>query len=269
MKLITNEASYYLVVHQNKRELPYLMLFHGFMGTGNVFEPLIKLLTKTCNPITADLLGHGKSSAPAEPTRFTAELQASDLISILDRLQFRNLFLYGYSMGGRLAQHLFVSDPSRFSGLILESTHCGITDENERKIRKAADEKRAKEIECDYEQFLDRWIELPLFDSPASAAEYDYKQVLRNQNPKLMAASLRGFGAGVMPPVCGQLREIKKPVGMLTGKSDQKYVDKMGEMAQLCSRSDFKIIDGAGHRVHVDQPNQTAKFITQFLNQHG
>lgn len=245
------------------------MFFHGFMGSGNVFDPLIKQLTESCNPVSIDLLGHGESSAPPVPTRFTAELQASDLISILDRLHFHNLFLYGYSMGGRLAQHLFVSDPSRFSGLILESTHCGITDENERKIRKAADEKRAKEIEGDYKRFLDRWIELPLFNSPESAAEFDYKLVLRNQNPKLMAASLRGFGAGAMPPVCGQLQNIKKPVGLLAGKADQKYVDKMAEMTQLCNRPEFEIIDGAGHRVHVDQPNQTAKFITQFLNQHG
>jgi len=269
MKLIANGASYYLAIRQNNRELPYVIFLHGFMGSGKVFEPIIPHLTESCNPVTVDLLGHGRSSAPAVPGRFAVKLQVADLHSILDRLQLRNLFLYGYSMGGRLAQNLFVSGPTRFSGIILESTHCGLTDEMERMKRKVADDDRANDIEGDFEGFVDRWARLPLFDSPESAAEFDYKQILRNQDPKLMAASLRGFGSGVMPPVCGQLHAIKKPVGLLAGKADQKYVDKMGEMAQLCSRSEFKIIDGAGHRVHVDQPNQTAKFITQFINKYG
>lgn len=269
MKFYTNAASYHLTIHQNRRDLPNLILFHGFMGTGKVFDTLIDLLLKSCNPVTIDLIGHGKTKTEPNPDRFTSDLQVKDILSILDRLQLKNLFVYGYSMGGRLAQHVIISAPSRLSGLILESTNCGMIDEDERKDRRKTDEERAKDIEADYPAFLDRWIKLPLFKSPDGTADFDYDSILRSQSRQLMAASLRGFGAGVMPPVCDQLRDITKPVGLLAGKADQKYVDKMSEMAQLCSRSEFKIIDGAGHRVHVDQPNQTAKFITQFLNQNG
>ncbi len=269
MKFYTNAASYHAIIHQNKRDLPSLILFHGFMGSGKVFEPLIDLLLKRCNPVTIDLLGHGESTTDPNPERFTAKQQVQDILSILDRLQLKNLFLYGYSMGGRLAQHVFISEPFRFSGLILESTNCGITDEHERSERRKIDEERARDIEADFPAFLDRWIKLPLFKSPAGAANFDYASILRSQNPRVMAASLRGFGAGVMPPVCNQLSNIKKPVGLLAGKADQKYVDKMREMAQLCSTSELQIIDGAGHRIHVDQPDQTVKFITQFLNSHG
>lgn len=268
MKLYANSETYHLSILQNDPGLPWLLFFHGFMGSSDLFEPLANRLTGSCNPVVIDLLGHGKTSGSAAPGRFSAEKQVADLHSILDRLQLQNLFLYGYSMGGRLAQTLLVSDPSRFSGIILESTHCGIRDEAERKERAQIDEKRAKEVESDFQGFLDLWTDLPLFESPAGSSDFSYEMVMRGQKPDLMAASLRGFGAGKMLPVCDQIIDAAVPVGLIAGQSDQKYVDKMNEMAQLWSHSELSVIENAGHRVHADRPDQTAKLITQFLHKH-
>lgn len=269
MKLYTNNASYYLKIHQNKMDFPWTIIFHGFMGSSKAMEPLASRLKKTCNPVTIDLLGHGTSIVEADPKRFTSASQIQDLHSILNRLHLRNLFIYGYSMGGRLAQHLIHSAPSRFSGLILESTHCGIMNDTERNNRIKIDEVRAQKIESDFDSFLDYWSNLPLFQSSQDSDSTDYKSILRNQQPERMAATLRGFGAGVMPPVCNRLAKVKIPVGLIAGKEDQKYVDKMTEMAQLCTDSELRIINGAGHRVHADRPDKVAEFITQFLYKHG
>ena len=269
MKLFCNGAYYHLKIHQNKRPLPYLMFFHGFMGSSKAFEPLAPRLLQSCNPVTIDLLGHGSTLAEKDPERFTAQKQVDDIISLLDRLQLPNLFLYGYSMGGRLAQHVAVRNSSRLSGLLLESTHCGIEDPAERKKRAETDRKRAKKIEEDFERFLEQWAALPLFESPGGASDFSYRPILSSQKPELMAASLVGFGAGAMPPVCDKLKTLNLPLGMIAGSADQKYVDKMGEMAQLCPGAIFESIDSAGHRVHADQPEATAKFITQFLEDHG
>lgn len=269
MKLFCNNAYYHLEIHQNKRLLPYLLFFHGFMGSSKSFEPLASRLMHSCNPVTIDLLGHGSTLAENDPERFTASKQADDILSLLNRLQLPNLFLYGYSMGGRLAQHVAVRDSFRFSGLILESTHCGITDRADREKRAETDRERAKKIEENFEKFLEHWTALPLFESPRGATDFNYIPILSSQKPELMAASLVGFGAGAMPPVCDRLKTFKVPLGLIAGAADQKYVDKMGEMAQLCHGATFEIIDNAGHRVHADQPEATAKFITQFLENHG
>lgn len=269
MKLFCKGTYYHLTIHQNKRPLPYLLLFHGFMGSSEAFKPLAGRLLQSCNPVTIDLLGHGSTIAENDPERFTAHRQVKDIVSLLNRLQLPNLFLYGYSMGGRLAQQLAIFEPSRFSGLILESTHCGITERTERDKRAESDKIQAKEIEKNFERFLEHWVSLPLFESPEGASHFNYRPVLSSQKPELMAASLVGFGAGSMPPVCDKLRSLNIPLGMIAGSTDQKYVDKMGKIAQLCPGAIFKIIDTAGHRVHADQPEATAKFITQFLEDHG
>lgn len=269
MKIYTNGVYYYLTIHRRKKNLPTILCFHGFMGSQKVFDHLVQKINSFCNPVTIDLCGHGQTVAKPDPERFKTEVQVQDLISVLGRLQLDNLFLYGYSMGGRLALQLFLKDPSLFSGLIFESVHCGIRDHELRKQRQKIDEERAKQIETDFDSFLEKWIQLPMFQSPEGANQVNYLSILQNQNPKLMAASLRGFGAGVMPPVCDQLPSIKKPVGLIAGSSDQKYIDKIGEMGKLVQTSITQIIDRSGHRVHADQPESVSQFLIKYFDRYG
>lgn len=266
MKMFSRKAVYHLNIHQRKPGKPILLMLHGFMGSSDGFKSLVQYLKPNCNPVTIDLAGHGRSTIEPVPSRFTAESQIRDLQSILDRLQLGNLWLYGYSMGGRLAQNLYIDSPDRFSGLILESTHCGLSSIAERKERQAADEQRASEIETNFNTFINRWTKLPLFNSPEQADSFDYKSILRNQSPEHMAASLRGFGAGAAPYLCNILTKCSDPVVLIAGEEDKIYVDKMREMHHLFPDSSLIVAAKAGHRVHADQPKQIATFLTNFLN---
>ncbi len=269
MRCLANETSYYLQIHQNRTELPYLILFHGFMGSGEVFSGLIKTLSEFCNPITIDLKGHGKTSSKPHPNEFETDIQVRELHSVFDRLQLPGFFLYGYSMGGRLALQFALENQSSVKGLILESTHCGISDAKERQSRIETDEKRAQEVEHDFESFLSDWTKLPLFQGSKDSSS-DYLNIMKKQDPSLMAASLRGFGTGKMPAVCDRLSGLNLPIGLIAGEKDQKYVEKMTEMAQLCQHSELEIIDNAAHRVHVDQPEKLTQFLKTFIqNYHG
>lgn len=269
MKLFCCGAVYHVKIHQREPQKPNLLLLHGFMGSSDGFAPLIKHLNPIFNPCTIDLAGHGKSEIEPDPSRFTAESQVTDLRSVVDRLQFNNLWLYGYSMGGRLAQNLYVDSPERFSGLILESTHCGLSDTHERAKRRETDEQRATDIETDFEAFINQWSNLPLFTSPDGADSFDYKSILKKKSPGHMAASLRGFGAGSAPFICDQLAKIQGPIALIAGEADKKYVDKMREMQHLFPGSSLNVTAKAGHRVHSDQPKQIATFLTNFLKRYG
>lgn len=262
MKLYCQNIPWYVSIHQNQQELPWLLILHGFMGSGEVFQPLIGPLSKFCNPVTIDLLGHGRSGGSTDPARYQAERQIEDLDSILDRLQLRPLILHGYSMGGRLALQYAIRCPERFDLLILESTHAGISDPETREERRALDEKRAHAIQKNFDEFLAAWQRMPLFfeTHPPSKHPTLYEKVMRNQNPDFLAASLRGFGSGIMPSVFKKLKNLKKPVCLLAGKEDQKYRSKMDSLHQKLPDSELNILSGAGHRVHMDQPE---KFIHQ------
>ncbi len=254
MKLWTDGVDYHAVIHQNRPDLPFLLMLHGFMGSGEVFSPLIDPLNAFCNPVTIDLIGHGQTQSDANPDLFAAERQAAQIESVLSRIQLPNLFACGYSMGGRLLFQLITRYPKLFQGALIESSHCGIVAAEERIERAEADERRAIEIETDFAGFLNRWQALPLFNRTPDKARKRYRDIMERQSPAHLAASLRGFGAGVMPPVCEKLHQLQMPLYLVAGKHDPKYVSRMADIAMMNNRFKLHIASGAGHRVHAGRP---------------
>lgn len=239
---------------------------HGFMGSGKVFQPLIGPLSEFCNPVTVDLPGHGQSGGSEDPGLYRTERQVRDLHSVLERLQLRPLILHGYSMGGRLALQYAVHYTDWIDALILESTNPGLTDNDSRDERQKLDEERARAIQNNFDEFLSGWQRLPLFFETHSPTEHQtiYESVMQNQKPEFLAASLRGFGTGSMPPVHDELKNFKKPVCLLAGEKDQKYTSILQQTQRQLRNSELHIIPGAGHRVHLDRPENFIHQIKSF-----
>jgi 2-succinyl-6-hydroxy-2,4-cyclohexadiene-1-carboxylate synthase len=165
MTLIVRGVSYHFEIHQEDPVLPTLVLLHGFMGSGNVFDHLIEDLKTYCNPVTIDLLGHGKSEGAELHYRFSTKEQVADLAKLISEQLHVPLFLYGYSMGGRLALQLAVHRPDLIKGLILESATFGLEGETERQARQALDARRADAITGNFGGFLTEWQQKPMFRS--------------------------------------------------------------------------------------------------------
>lgn len=266
MKIYSAPINYHCTIHQSKKNLPYLLLLHGFMGSEQSFRHLIEPLAKFCNPVTIDLAGHGQSGRTHEPNHYSAQKQASDIHSILSRLGREPWNLYGYSMGGRLVYQLITHFPDWFQSAFIESAHCGINGFKERFERKRDDEQKALKIESDYKSFLESWNKNPLFSQTETAMTSHYNKQMEEQDPPSMAASLRGFGAGVMPSVCESIHEISFPVYLISGENDKKYVDLSEKIQSGGSTFTHHIIPKAGHRVHLDQPHLLIEFIQSKLN---
>ncbi|MEX1062581.1 MAG: alpha/beta fold hydrolase [Balneolaceae bacterium] len=266
MKLYTGQISYYADILQNRKDLPYILFLHGFMGSGMGFSCLTDRLTEFCNPVTLDLAGHGRTSGSEDPKRYITGEQLNDLKSILDRLRLSPLILYGYSMGGRLALQLTVSDPGLMDGMILESTSPGIPDRRERRNRRKLDEERAAAIEQDFPAFLRDWQQKPLFRSGGADTATEYENIMELQNPAYMAACLRGFGSGAMQPVFQQLPSLHVPSLLLAGRGDDKFISIHQRMEAEMPAATSRIVDGASHRVHRDQPGTVLKEIENFIN---
>jgi 3-oxoadipate enol-lactonase len=100
---------------------PPLLLVHGLMVTGEMFEPVIEDLATRHRVIVPDLRGHGRSRGLPPP--YTAVQLASDLSHLLDHLGIDSTAVLGYSQGGAIAQQLVLDYPKRCDRLVLVCTY--------------------------------------------------------------------------------------------------------------------------------------------------
>jgi len=98
-----------------------LLLVHGLMITGEMFEPVIGHFAARHRVIVPDLRGAGRSRLLPPP--YTAPQVASDLARLLDHLGVKSTAVLGYSQGGAIAQQLVFDHPTRCSRLVLACTY--------------------------------------------------------------------------------------------------------------------------------------------------
>ena len=77
---------------------PPLLLVHGLMITGEMFDPVIDELATRHRVIVPDLRGHGRSRGLPPP--YSARQLAGDLARLLDDLAIGSTAVLGYSQGG-------------------------------------------------------------------------------------------------------------------------------------------------------------------------
>ncbi len=236
---------------------PSVVLVHGFTQTSASWGPVAADLARDHRVVAVDAPGHGGSGPlRADLTRGAA---------LLGDRGGRAVYV-GYSMGGRLALRLALDRPDLVDGLVLLGATAGIDRPEDRRARRADDERLARQVEADgVAAFLDRWLAQPLF---ADLVPHPADLAARRANgaPDL-ASSLRLAGTGTMdPPWWDELHALTPPTLVVAGERDQKFtalgrrlVDAIGPPAR------FAALAGCGHAAHLQQPEAFADLVRRFV----
>ncbi|RFU63646.1 2-succinyl-6-hydroxy-2,4-cyclohexadiene-1-carboxylate synthase [Peribacillus saganii] len=269
MKIISNGVAYAVNVHGEGE--PLLML-HGFTGSSSTWDFLIGETSQHFQLILVDSIGHGGTESPEDAERYQIEKSAEDLWNIIEYLGHKSVHLLGYSMGGRLGLTFACIYPEKVKTLILESTSPGLRTAEEREARKLQDSKLAERIKKDgLEAFVDYWENTPLFSSQKILPINKRKSIrsgrLENSVTGL-SNSLLGMGTGSQPSWWSQLKELDKPVLLITGEADKKFSDIGYAMKEVLPYCELQIFKGAGHALHVEEPEKFGKIISEFLSKH-
>jgi len=246
-----------------------LLLLHGFTGRGASWGPHLRAFQRSHRTIVVDLLGHGRSDAPADPARFAVERQADDLAALLGAVGAPVADVLGYSMGARIALALALDHPAVVRRLVLESPSAGIADPAERDRRRAADEALAETIERDgVAAFVEHWEGQPLFASHATlpvAAREGLRRQRLGHMPAGLANALRGGGQGAMTPLQRRLGEVRAPTLVVVGSLDPVGRERAAAVAGGIPGARLEVIEGAGHTPHLERPAAFRRLVTVFL----
>jgi pimeloyl-ACP methyl ester carboxylesterase len=98
-----------------------LVLLHGGLGSGEIFEPILPILSERHLVITPDLQGHGRTADIDRP--IDARLMADDIAALIDHLGLAKPDLVGYSLGGGVAFFTAVKHPQKVGRLVMAAAN--------------------------------------------------------------------------------------------------------------------------------------------------
>jgi 2-succinyl-6-hydroxy-2,4-cyclohexadiene-1-carboxylate synthase len=247
-----------------------LVFLHGFTGNSKSWSPHVPFFRAHHTCISIDLLGHGNSDTPLDPARYRMDKAVADLIALFDQIGLDKVHLVGYSMGGRVALSLALAHPKRVRSLALESASPGIAQADERRARIKSDEALCELIENEgLEKFIEHWEQQPLFATQNVLTD-ELRAGLREERlrntTRGLINSLRGLGSGVMPPLWQKLDQVQCPTLIIVGELDTKYTGIALKMAAVMKQVRVCIVEGAGHTVHLENPNKFNELLLRFLS---
>jgi pimeloyl-ACP methyl ester carboxylesterase len=100
-----------------------LLLIMGLGCASGVWHRTVPELSRSYRTIMFDNRGIGLSDSPPAPYSISA--MANDAAAVLDAAAIESAHIFGYSMGGMIAQELALQHPGRVRSLILGGTNCG------------------------------------------------------------------------------------------------------------------------------------------------
>jgi pimeloyl-ACP methyl ester carboxylesterase len=249
-------------VVQGKADGEPVLLIHGF--TVNIelqWGPVLKALAKDYRVIAMDCRGHGGSEKPHDPKKYGLEM-AKDAVRLLDHLKIDKAHVVGYSMGASIALQVVARYPERVRTATLGGN--GLPQPGRAKL--------LTELADSLEQgkgLKPLILALTPKDQPRPTAEQiqaiDTLLLARN-DPKALAAVLRGIRGKELALTEDQIKGIKVPLLALIGEADPLRAGVDALKKQL---PDVKVvvIDKANHMTAFNR-EEFVSGLKEFLDAH-
>ncbi|MFN2375161.1 MAG: 2-succinyl-6-hydroxy-2,4-cyclohexadiene-1-carboxylate synthase, partial [Candidatus Binatia bacterium] len=220
-----------------------------------------------------DLPGHGPAEDAREDNDCSMDSVCHRIEAVLEALDAPKGHLIGYSFGARAALHFAATRPGCVASLVLESGSAGLQGEDERAKRRQEDEERAATLCRDgLDAFVATWEKLPLFASQqalASTVLADQRARRRKGDAEALARSLLHAGTGVQPWLGDHFHKITAPVLLVVGALDEKFTAIARRMQAELPNARLADVDGAGHNVHLEKPEEYIAIVDAFLAAHS
>ena len=220
--------------------------------------------------IAPDLLGHGRSDAPADPARYALEPPGCRPGRAAAPARCRAgcaWWATRWALGWRWCWPS--STPTWSSGSCSRAPRPGSPTHGARAERRAADERLADDLERDgLAAFVDRWEALPLFASHA-ALPHDIRA---RQRAERLATTPGAWRLRCAVPARAPCRRsttvsaaIAAPTLVIAGELDATGLERARIVAGGIPGARLEVIAGAGHTPHLESPEAFARLVGEHL----
>ncbi|WP_299375882.1 3-oxoadipate enol-lactonase [uncultured Tateyamaria sp.] len=237
------------------------VVFANSLGTDmRLWDPILPLLPAGLRILRYDKRGHGLSTCPNGP--YAMGTLVSDVERLMERTGFAGACFVGLSIGGLIAQGLAVKRLDLVRSMVLSNTGAKIGTKDMWADRIAAVE--AGGIEALADATMERWFSRAFLDTPEL-------ELWRNLLVRQPDAGYAGCSAAISgSDFYATTATLRLPTLGIAGSEDGATPpDLVRETVDLVPGSRFHLIRRAGHLPCVEQPQEYAETLTQFLTSTG
>ena len=256
-------------------EAPAVLLLHGWPDSHRLWRHQVPGLTAAgFQAVAPDLRGFGASDRPEEVGAYGLAHTVGDVVGILDHLGIERAHVVGHDWGAAVAWALAALAPHRVDHLVALSVG------HPAAFRAAGLPQREKSwymLLFQFEGVAERWLsdhDYANFRSwtrhpDAAAAIADLSR------PGALTASLNWYRANLPPTALVEpaleLPPVSRPTMGVWSKDDMALVEEnvTGSAAHVTADWRYERIDGAGHWIPLEAPDELTALLLDFLPAAG
>src|SRR5215208_4289020 len=251
-----------------------ILFISGTRQTKDVWDPsLLSQLAAATNHtvIVFDNRGMGETTVGTKP--FSIEQFANDTAGLLDALHIEKADVLGYSLGSLVAQELSLNYPQKVDRLVLHGTSCGgnetvpPSEQTAEMLMTLSSPELSRNMTAEQQAMIFAQIMFPpewLQERPEILNSIIEAPPFRSVSPEDIQQ--QAMAVGTWKGACDRLSSITKPTLLIVGDQDLLAPPANSiMMAQRIPHSWLVIIQGTGHGMMVQVPNEFNAIVQTFL----
>jgi 2-succinyl-6-hydroxy-2,4-cyclohexadiene-1-carboxylate synthase len=172
-------------------------------------------------------------------------------------------WLVGYSLGGRLALHAVLQQPSLWAGAIIVGADAGFASGQEKIKRLRADQVWGRRfLDEPWDDLAREWDAQPIFAGRSNSAPRDEHDFNRNQVSHMFDVFSNGRQQNLIPAL-SQLSS--PPILYVSGEEDPKYCEIGRRLGKTCQTVTHAVISSAAHRVPWENQGMFTQVVQDFI----
>jgi pimeloyl-ACP methyl ester carboxylesterase len=244
---------------------PAIVFVHAFPLHSEMWRAQVEALSNRYRCLVPDLLGFGRSSAPAELGAYSMTAFAGQIVAALDDAGVTGpVVLCGLSIGGYIAFELLRLHPERIRALVLADTKAE-ADGPEVIAKRTSQQERVRKgarIAVRDELVTGLLATGTLDDRPDTVARVR----------SLMENSEAGYTGALeamknRPDSTGDLVRIRVPALVIVGEEDRVTPPEIARaLHESIGGSQLVVVPGAGHLSNLEAPESFNRALASFLD---
>jgi pimeloyl-ACP methyl ester carboxylesterase len=252
-------------------EIPLVMV-HGSWFSRRVWDRVVPQLAESFCVVTYDRRGHGESERPSGQGSVREDV--ADLAALIEHLEVGPAWVVGQSFGGSITLRLAGERPDLLRGIIAhepplfslvadDPAVAPMLEEATQTVAAVAERIASGDHAGAAEQFVEEllgqglWTQLPA-EIRQMMTEHAPTYLDEANDPEQLAFDL------------GWIRGFTRPALLTQGdQSPPPFAAVIPRLAEVLPSAEVREFPGAGHPVHVEQPEDYAEAITAFVSRHS